>query len=561
MKEFKLYICLLIAFCGLSTLHAQEQERTVGIMQNSSEAFEGYTLFSCIYRSGVYLVDNCGKKVHEWGDDVRLANAAYLQEDGSLIRNYNTPDADPTIRIGGGGEGIQKLDWDGNILWDFKYNTATYRVHHDIAILPNGNILSLVFEERDFDACMQAGRDLDLLVDNKLWPEKIIEIEPSGTDGGEIVWEWVIWDHLIQDYDSTKDNYGVVADHPELLDINFVNTDINNPGEADWLHFNAIDYNPVLDQIIVSSQRLSEIYIIDHGTTTEEAASHSGGRYGQGGDFLWRWGNPQVYDQGTIDDKKLWSQHDAHWIPAGRQDGGKIMVFNNGDHRIPFHYSSVDIIVPPINPIGDYAITPGTAFGPVDPEWTYTSDLKTDFYSGFISSAKRLPNGNTLVCEGADGRIFELNWNKDIVWEYVNPMYSDGTLEQGQEIPWNGWTHMNATFRAKRYAADFIGFAGRDLSPKGTVERNPWEDSCVVPVKFPISMVVYPTVTNEFLNVDFQNIFGNDGRMRIFDDQGKLVYSSDTPQPVNTVEVSDWRPGMYILRVGDRLFRRFIVVD
>ena len=128
----------------------------------------------------------------------------------------------------------------------------------------------------------------------------IVEIEPDGPTGGNIVWEWHVWDHLVQDADPTKDNYGVIADHPELLDINFGDVE-----GGTWLHVNAVDYNPELDQIVICARNVSEIYIIDHSTTAEEAAGHTGGNQGHGGDFLYRWGNPLVYGRGTEDDQVI----------------------------------------------------------------------------------------------------------------------------------------------------------------------------------------------------------------------------------------------------------------
>ena len=95
------------------------------------------------------------------------------------------------------------------------------------------------------------------------------------------------------------------------------------------MHCNSISYNPMLDEILISSRSMSEIYIIDHSTSTQQASSHSGGNHNKGGDIVYRWGNPQVYNQGSLIDKKLFGQHDAHWIPNDFPDGGKIMIFNN----------------------------------------------------------------------------------------------------------------------------------------------------------------------------------------------------------------------------------------
>ena len=139
----------------------------------------------------------------------------------------------------------------------------------------------------------------------------------------EVVGEWSVWDHLVQDYDPAKANFGVVAEHPEL------------------------------EQILISARNFSEIWIIDHSTTTEEAAGHSGGNGGKGGDLLYRWGNPQAYRAGTFADQQLFWQHNPHWIPEGLPGAGNILIFNNGyeyEGRYPDYSSVVEITPPPIPP-------------------------------------------------------------------------------------------------------------------------------------------------------------------------------------------------------------------
>jgi hypothetical protein len=271
-------------------------------------------------------------------------------------------------------------------------------------------------------------------------PDCLIEVKPTGKTTGEIVWEWHVWDHLIQDHDKSKANFGDVAAHPELIDVNYgegFGPMLANPKDVDklkgigyigggkinpdWTHCNCVDYNPELDQIMLSVHNFSEIWIIDHSTSKADAAGHTGGKSGKGGDLLYRWGNPQAYRAGTTKDQQLYSQHHAHWIGKGLPGEGHVLVFNNGVRRPGGSYSSVDELVLPVDAQGKYACKPGTAYGPEKALWTYTAPKKTDFYAMLISGAQRLANGNTLICEGTSGKIFEVTPDRDVVWKFTNP--------------------------------------------------------------------------------------------------------------------------------------------
>ncbi len=180
-------------------------------------------------------------------------------------------------------------------------------------------------------------------------------------------------------------------------------------------------YNADFDQIVVSVHNFSEIWIIDHSTTTAEAASHKGGTSGAGGDLLYRWGNPRAYRAGTNVDQRLFAQHNASWIPKGLKGEGHLLVFNNGAHRPDGTYSSVDEIELPVDSQGHYTRQTGLAFGPDKPVWSYVAPNKSDFFAMLISGAQRLPNGDTLVCSGPDGTVFEVGNENEVVWKYVNP--------------------------------------------------------------------------------------------------------------------------------------------
>eukprot|EP00614_Pseudopedinella_elastica_P042539 CAMPEP_0181259354 /NCGR_PEP_ID=MMETSP1097-20121128/370_1 /TAXON_ID=35684 /ORGANISM="Pseudopedinella elastica, Strain CCMP716" /LENGTH=263 /DNA_ID=CAMNT_0023357805 /DNA_START=411 /DNA_END=1199 /DNA_ORIENTATION=+ len=257
---------------------------------------------------------------------------------------------------------------------------------------------------------LQAGRNPANLTQGEVFNEQILEIQPFGTNQANVVWEWNIKDHLVQDFDATKDNFGVVADNPNRLDFNYINA---TNATANWLHCNSLQYNPALDQLVLSSRIMSEIYIIDHSTTTAEAATSTGGTYGKGGDFLYRWGNKAAYDKGTSSNQTLFGQHYPHWIADGLTDAGKIMIFNNGGARA---YSSIDIIDPMVTTPGNYTYDNVNGYGPTNAEWIYTTPTNTDFFTAILSSGERLPNGNTLICDGDSGYFFEIDPAENIVW-------------------------------------------------------------------------------------------------------------------------------------------------
>ena len=367
---------------------------------------EGQILFAPMRSTTTYLIDSNGDVNHTWSSSHGPGEGVYMLEDGSILRAIKL-----SLSGGGAGGGIQKITWDDTLIWDFRYYTDEYLSHHDIEPLPNGNVLMIAWEYKTRNEAIAAGRDPNKLIGNTLRPDHVIEVKPTGATSGDIVWEWHAWDHLIQDYDPSKDNYGVVEDHPELIDINFGHT------QADWLHTNSIDYHEEFDQIILSVNNFNEIWVIDHSTTTEEAAGHTGGNSGKGGDILYRWGNPQAYRRGTSNDRKYFTQHDARWIEPGCPGEGNILVFNNGGGRPGTDYTSIDEIEPPVDENGNYTLIPGEAYGPEEQIWIYN----TNFYALYIGGTQRLPSGNTLICNGPSGEFTEVTPEGVIVWEYENP--------------------------------------------------------------------------------------------------------------------------------------------
>jgi hypothetical protein len=424
--------------------------------RGSAKPIPGYTLVAPVLSTRTHLIDMQGQIVHTWASHYTAGQAAYLLENGHLLRAAQLPRDE---RLFGGpqaGGRVQEFTWDGTLVWDFKLHDATRIPHHDLARLPNGNVLLIVWEIKTAEELVAAGRSRES-VDGPWLVDSILEIRPTGRTTGEVVWEWHVWDHLIQDRDPSRANYGDVAAHPERIDINFGETLLSEvtrartpPDQearrkarlntlksigylgapaaqgrpavmADWTHINAVAYDPDLDRILLTVRAFSEFWIIDHSTTSAEAKGHTGGRSQRGGDLLYRWGNPQAYRAGTAEDQQLFAPHAASWIPRGYPGAGHVLVFNNGVGRPGAEYSSVDEIVLPDAPGGHYARTPGSAYGPARPVWSYTAPNKMDFAAPLLSSAQRLPNGDTLICQGVSGTVFEVTREKKVVWKQTVP--------------------------------------------------------------------------------------------------------------------------------------------
>ena len=423
---------------------ARPAPRKSGLMVNDPKACAGYTLLASANSTMTYLIDMQGHVVRSWKSDCNPGLSAYLLENGNLLRTGQV--RNPPFFGGGAGGRIQEFAWDGKIVWDFTYCTPNQLPNHDVCRLPNGHLLMNVWERKSPAEAIAAGRRPETVDRNQLLSACILEVEPTGKTTGKVVWEWHVWDHLIQDYKADKANHGDVSAHPELIDVNFGDSTlaatlakpdgleklrsigyVGGPGKGpqrpqpDWLHVNSVAYNAELDQILLSVYEFNEIWIIDHSTAPAQAAGHQGGRQGKGGDLLYRWGNPRAYRAGTIKDQQLFGQHDAQWIGKGLPGEGHVLIFNNGMRRTGGAYSTVDEIVLPVDATGRYDRAAGKPSGPDRPVWTYAARKTTDFYAPFISGAQRLPNGDTLICSGTNGTVFEVTPKNEIVWKYVNP--------------------------------------------------------------------------------------------------------------------------------------------
>jgi hypothetical protein len=459
-------------------------------------AFPGYTLLGPLFSADTYLIDINGRTVQTWNSRHSTVVDSHLLGNGHLLHSAKLPGEELFFTGPGDGGKLQEFSWDGELIWDFKLHNEKQLQHHAITPLPNGHLLLLVWELKSAEEAIAAGHKPEMAKDCWL-ADSVVEIQPTGKRGAKVVWEWHAWDHAVQDYDRAKANYGDVGAHPELIDINFSDSwrptapamqsiqpqqqqqqEIDrlrtlgylgskpaapgNRGEVpDWLHINAAAYNADLDQIMLCVRAFSEIWIIDHSTSSREAAGHVGGRSGRGGDVLYRWGNSRTYRAGTENDQRLFQQHDAHWIAKGLPGEGHVLIFNNGPGRSGDHYSSVDeIVLPPADAQGSYPLVARKGYGPDQPIWSYTTPRRTDFFAEIMSGAQRLPNGNTLICDGVHAILVEVTPENQFVWNYCSPVAS---------VPWT--RAPNGLFRAPRYELNFAGLQGKALVPGKTVEE------------------------------------------------------------------------------------------
>ena len=379
--------------------------------------FNGVTLFSVssgIGSSNTYVINNNYDVVNKWDHELSTIGIPHLNHDGSIILQFRSIEHSFGNSHGPIGGIFKKLDWHGNEVWSNDFFSNTFHPHHDFEVMPNGNILILGWEKKTYSEALNAGR---LNVENEIWPLAIYEVALSQDTEFEIIWEWHIWDHLVQDVDSSLSNFGIIKNHPELIDINI--GQFTNPNEGDWLHTNAIAYNYDLDQIVFSSKHFNEIFIIDHSTTILEASGHDGGNSNKGGDILYRWGNPINYGRGTNSDQKLNAQHGVHWIPLGYPGAGKLLIFNNNpsdtaSNSNQFGNSSVVELLPPINTDGNYFLTSDSIYGPENFDLIYGND--DSFFSSFQSGAYRLKNGNTIITVTQEKFLIEINQDSQVVW-------------------------------------------------------------------------------------------------------------------------------------------------
>jgi Arylsulfotransferase (ASST) len=318
----------------------------------------------------VYAVNTQGQVVKKWTSPEPNTDLGYTRPlpNGNLLGRIQRREADGTLAETGGAD-IIEMTQAGRVVW--KYSDPVRMLHHDQERTFNGNTLI---------ACSKEIR-VAAISKTSLKDDCVIEVDGSG----KIVWEWQTADHF--------DELGLSAEARATISAGR-----EVKGGWDWAHVNAASPIPATaghsdprfkpGNVMISYRNLNTIVVVDRESNK----------------VAWKAGM-------TI------GQHNVHMLPAGVPGTGNVLVFDNGgippngNPQRAFARSNSRILE--IDPLTMATVSEYNAEKSGRPIWT--------FFSHFISSAQRQPNGNTLICEGANGRFFEVTPAGEIVWEYVNP--------------------------------------------------------------------------------------------------------------------------------------------
>ena len=504
------------------------QEATLGLIKkNDEDVFKGYTLLG--NNEYTYLIDNCGLIVNQWQSSYKGGFGQYLLTEGKLLRAGKV---EGQFEAGGASGIIELFDWEGNVIWCHRIADADQHLHHDLEPLPNGNFLCSVWEKLNKNEAKAVGRNYD----HELWNEKILEIKMLSNNNIEIVWEWNAIDHLIQNQFDDLPNYGQVNMYPEKLDINYLgsSSDLSN-----WLHINSIDYNDELNQILISSRHLNEFYILDHSTTTSEAATEYGGRSNKGGSILFRYGNPEAYGAPQLYDQVLYGQHDVQWVDSNLENEYNFSVFNN--EYIPFSNSQTLILNNPLNEDGLYGEEVFQNLMDSQIIYEYSSD---HFYSKLLSGFTVLPNGNKLITEGFTGRVFELNPLDELVWEYIYPVNQNGGPGiQGSQ------PKFNYLFKAQKYSTELPWFSSLHIESVKPIELLPLINECYTEEASQVSnenviQLIDMNIINSELSME--NKADHEIPFSVFTSTGLRINTSFLNVGYNIIDLHNMQSGYYV---------------
>ncbi|KAJ8613513.1 hypothetical protein CTAYLR_002196 [Chrysophaeum taylorii] len=483
------------------------EERTVGAVFLREElASPGLTLFSA--HKSTYLIDLDGRVVHEWRSSRRIF-VAYLLESGNLVRDGNEVELAPQFQTGGAAGYVEVVTWTNQVVWWWSAEPRSERLsHHDVEPISDGRVLVLCWERVRRDRCVSEGRLPELLPDGELWDNLVVELSPpyESFEGVTLdnapkssrpwdllrateTWRFSQFDRLVQDVDPTKKNYGDVSQRLDAYDVNLApvggkararnsvkpgqtmstglavfdpDWKLGKTGEKDWLHANSVSYDDERALVLISYCVPSEVVIVSRRT----------------GDIVFRFGNPFACRRGDVyDDRVLYLQHSAQFVSSTPL---RFALFNNGCAP-KRQWSTIDEFEIKADDLG--AELPAAKKKPstqvetrCDLVWRHGKPVghAGSFYAHHSSGIHRCPNGNTLVCLGPQGILFEVTSDHQEVWRYISPVEirlaaeAPAFCRQGDHRGPGSFS----LFFARRYAPDYPAFRNRILTPGPHLEAS-----------------------------------------------------------------------------------------
>ena len=429
MRRLVFACAVAVLMYTLAPIRAQSVYPTGTTIYEPARAWNGYTVLSPLQTQAVLVIDMNGNVVKRWeGLNNSAGGPARVLPGGILISASGArPPNQESLEL------VQQ-DFDGKVIWQFSHNEQiktgegstiwSARQHHDWQreSLPAGYYSpesAPVVEGTSTLILTHTNRMQPKVADVMLEDDRLVEVSWKG----DVLWEWVASDHI--------DELGFAPDARKA--IKAAQSFNKARGSFDWLHINSAHYvgpNRWFDQgdmrfapnnVIISSREASLLAIV-----------------GRDGKIVWRLGPDFSESKELRSIRQIIGQHHAHIIPKGLPGAGNLLVFDNGG-------SSGYGFASPIAPDGVGAFARSTSrvveINPVTLElvWSYTNPR---FFSTNISSAQRLPNGNTLITAGAGGRMFEVTTQGAIVWEYMYPLFSganaSNAVYRAYRIPY-GW--------------------------------------------------------------------------------------------------------------------------
>lgn len=573
MKQsfFKAFL-FVVLLSGINHLHAQQQE--------------SYTF--CTGGSYAYLLDTATTSTSIYFQRFNIGSTSYTAH----FYRDTIYQSSGSSSIPGGYSTIKKWAWTGNNtvtqVWSYSLSGA----HHDICPMPNGNVLVIIDESK---VPSSVGGTSSSTIKSTV----IKEIRPTGATTGTVVWEWHLWDHLCQSTNSAYPATYVtnIAQHPELFNVNCTT---NGGVTSDWFHMNGVDYNPTLDQIVMSSHIKNEIYVIDHSTTTAQAATHSGGNSGKGGDFLYRWGSPENYGCTTDGNGvSLNVIHDSRWVPASNSTWpNHISVFHNGGCSSG---QGCVLHLPPYSTTNPYTYdyTPGSVVGPT----TAIKPITKSFTVTNMGGCQALENGNVLITK-PNSAFYETRNNAsplqtisvttvqssrlkkvDLFGPWVTASSSPAQVCVYNQISLNcpvlnaaiisnpsytySWVSVPATasFSSTSIANPTVTptapgtytfictvnmngtFNSTNITTSNTASVSVVVDACTgitESITEPEDVMVYPNPATGTFYLDEEFVAANDFKIQVYDAFGKLIFQKEN---VDHIDLSNQTGGIYYLTI------------